>query len=311
MDAHSRRPVVRVIGIVLAMLAAVAAVGGSAAATMTDAPAGVGDKVDPTVSAAFDSQEEATFWVVLRDRANLSRAATMKDDNGRGRFVVDELHGVADRSQAGLRGLLRSRKATFTPFWIANAISVTGDRTLMAEIARRPEVAQILAPVVHHVPEPAPRDAELAANAIAWGITNIQADRVWSELGVRGEGIVVANIDTGVDFDHPALVGKYRGNLGGGTFDHNYNWFDPSPSARRRHRATTTTTARTRWGPWSATTAQGNQIGVAPGAQFIAAKGCETSRLLGRRLAGVGPVDLGPDRPRAAPTRDRICAPTS
>jgi hypothetical protein len=113
------------------MVAAVAAVGGTAAATMSDSPAGVGDKVDPTVSAAFDAQEEATFWVVLRDRANLRPAATMRSDDARGRFVVDELHGVADRSQGGLRGLLRSRKATFTPFWIANAIRVTGDRTLM------------------------------------------------------------------------------------------------------------------------------------------------------------------------------------
>src|SRR3982074_2100806 len=64
--------------------------------------------------------------------------------------------------------------------------------------------------------------------AVEWGLTNIEAPRVWNEFGVRGEGIVVASIDTGVQFDHPAVVGKYRGNNGGGTFDHNYNWFDPS-----------------------------------------------------------------------------------
>ena len=160
MDAHLRRPVVLAIGIVLAISATVAAVGGSAAATLTESPVGVGDKVDPAVSAAFDSKDEATFWVLLHDRANLRSAATMANHDARGRFVVDELHGVADRSQAGLRSLLRGRNATFTPFWIANAISVTGDRTLMTEIARRPEVARILAPVVYHMPEPAPGDTE-------------------------------------------------------------------------------------------------------------------------------------------------------
>src|SRR5438093_351637 len=65
-------------------------------------------------------------------------------------------------------------------------------------------------------------------NAVEWGIAAIHADQVWSTFGVRGEGIVVANIDTGVDYTHPALVGKYRGNTGGGTFNHNYNWFDPA-----------------------------------------------------------------------------------
>src|SRR5699024_2736147 len=63
-------------------------------------------------------------------------------------------------------------------------------------------------------------------NALEWGLSNINADDVWDQYGVHGEGIVVANIDTGVQYDHPALVNQYRGNNGDGTFDHNYNWFD-------------------------------------------------------------------------------------
>ena len=110
-------------------------------------------------------------------------------------------------------------------------------------------------------------------NAVEWGIANINADHVWSQFGVKGEGITVASIDTGVQFDHPALVNQYRGNNGDGTFDHNYNWFDPAGTCARPRRATTTATARTRWAPWSATTAR-NQIGVAPGAKWIAANGC-------------------------------------
>ena len=30
----------------------------------------------------------------------------------------------------------------------------------------------------------------------------------------------------GCTVHHPTLVNQYRGNLGGGVFDHNYNWFD-------------------------------------------------------------------------------------
>jgi subtilisin family serine protease len=49
---------------------------------------------------------------------------------------------------------------------------------------------------------------EPAINAVEWGVNAINANQVWSTFGLRGEGIVVANIDTGADFDHPALVGK-------------------------------------------------------------------------------------------------------
>ena len=65
------------------------------------------------------------------------------------------------------------------------------------------------------------------------GQINVNADDVWGEFGVTGEGITVANIDTGVQYDHPALVGKYRGNNGDGTFDHNYNWFNAAGSCSR------------------------------------------------------------------------------
>ena len=95
---------------------------------------------------------------------------------------------------------------------------------------------------------------------------------------IRGEGIVVGNVDTGVDFDHPALVGKYRGNLGGGNFNHNYNWFDPTfvcgspsttPCDNNNHGTHT-------MGTMVGDDGAGNQIGVAPGATWVAAKGCET-----------------------------------
>ena len=59
-----------------------------------------------------------------------------------------------------------------------------------------------------------------------WNIELVGAKRVWREFNIRGEGAVVAGFDTGVGFTHPALVDSYRGNQGG-TYDHNYNWFEP------------------------------------------------------------------------------------
>ena len=76
--------------------------------------------------------------------------------------------------------------------------------------------------------DPAVKDTTRSKpDAAEWNLNNIRAPEVWSTYGDRGEGIVVASIDTGVQYNHPALVNQYRGNIGGGTFNHNYNWFDP------------------------------------------------------------------------------------
>src|SRR2546430_2016763 len=73
----------------------------------------------------------------------------------------------------------------------------------------------ILAPRTFALPKPvATRVEAKGINTVEWGLQAIHADQVWSTFGVRGEGITVANVDTGVEYTHPAVVGKYRGNLG-------------------------------------------------------------------------------------------------
>jgi len=92
---------------------------------------------------------------------------------------------------------------------------------------------------------------------------------------------VVANVDTGVEYTHPALVRQYRGTTGDGAYDHNYNWYDPAavcgtgdsgPCDNVGHGTHTMGTMVGDDGDPGE-----NQIGVAPHARWIAAKGCESS----------------------------------
>jgi subtilisin family serine protease len=262
------------------------------------------DKVDPAVLSAVDGGGQTTFWAVLHEQADLSAAPAMKD-SARGRFVYDRLNSVANESQAGLRALLERQSASFKPFWIVNAIRIRGDATLLQTVAARPEVAEVIATRTYEIPKPVPGNGQPAVDAVEWGIDRIRADEVWSTFGDRGEGIIVANIDTGTQFNHPALVAQYRGNLGGGTFDHNYNWFDPSnvcgspslvPCDNNGHG---THTMGTMVGDDGGT----NQIGVAPHARFIAAKGCETNSCSDAALLAsaqwiLAPTDLAGQNPR-------------
>jgi len=266
-----------------------------------------GARIEPRVLEAIGASGEATFWVLLHERANLAPAYQLRNDEARGTFVYRKLREVASQSQAGLRSLLDAHGASYRPFWIVNAIRVTGGGALVRELAARPEVKAIQADRQYRLP-PVEVSAteEEHVDTVEWGIDRIRAPLVWSTFDVRGEGIVVANIDTGVQYDHPALVRQYRGNLGGGSFDHNYNWFDPShvcipanvPCDNAPHGTHVMGTMVGDDG-----TPGPNQIGVAPNARWIAAKGCEdVSCTLSALLASgewmLAPTDLAGGHPR-------------
>jgi subtilisin family serine protease len=284
------------------LAAAMLTVHAPAASAVADASA----QVDAQVVADLAANGTTEFFVYLDERPSLAGAAAISDRAARAQFVYDRLTTAAARSQAGVTALLRAQGAEFTSFWIANAILVTGDQALLNRLAAHPDVSSIgpneSVPLVEPVATSAAPDDTI--QAVEWGVANINADDVWAEFGVTGEGIVVANIDTGVQFNHPALVNQYRGNLGGGQFDHNYNWHDPSnvcgnpslaPCDNHGHGSHT-------MGTMVGDDGGTNQIGVAPGARWVAAKGCESSScsesaLLSSGQWMVAPTDLSGNNP--------------
>ena len=151
-----------------------------------------------------------------------------------------------------------------------------------------------------------------AAGDPEWGVEKIRADEAWVD-GVLGQGIVVANVDTGVEFTHPALIEQYRGNLGGGDFDHNYNWWDPTgicgdePCDNVGHGTHTMGTMVGGDGPGPFTP----DTGVAPGAQWMAAKGCEDFGCSDIALLSAGqfilePTDLAGENPDGSKRPDIV-----
>lgn len=262
----------------------------------------VAAKVDRKVTTRLAREGRASYWVFLDSKADLSGAARLRGKTEKAAHVHRTKTAHAERSQAGLRAMLTREGADFTPFWLVNAIRVTGDAELVGDLAVRTDVAEILADEPVEIPKPLPGETVPTTNATEWNIDRINAPRVWNELNVRGEGIVVANIDSGVDVTHPAVAASYRGRNGDGTLDHNYNWFDPAdvcptdaPCDNNNHG---THTMGTMIGSDGA-----NVIGVAPGARWIAAKGCETSgcsraSLLASGQWIVAPTDLDGANPR-------------
>ncbi|MFB6393155.1 S8 family serine peptidase [Polymorphospora lycopeni] len=263
-------------------------------------------QVNPELAAELAREGSTEFTVYLKERAQLGGAARLSTSDARAAETYRQLTDTASRTQRGLRAELDERKVPYQAFWIANALRVTGDKALVDLIAARPEVESIEPARTYELVEPernAPTADRSGTNAVEWNITNVEAPRVWSEYGVRGEGVVIGSIDSGAQFDHPALVNSYRGNLGNGTFDHNYNWFDPSnvcpgdvPCDNNDHGTHT-------MGTMTGDDGEANQIGVAPGAKWMTAKGCESRSCSDAALLASGqwmlaPTDLNGQNPR-------------
>ncbi len=268
-----------------------AAVALVAAVTSSDAvgqrvggnPVNIANKIAPWVVEQTAYAQQAEFFVVLADQADLSPAANLPTKTEKGRFVYQTLWDKAQNTQGPILQWLRERNIEHQSFYIVNAILVKGTREIAAALAARPDVARVEGnPHIHNdLPQPGPvEESPLqpgAPKTIEPGIVYTHAPDVWA-LGFKGETIVVASADTGVRWTHNALKPHYRG-WDGVNANHNLNWHDSihdsvgnpcgndsqQPCDDFFHGSHTTGTAI---GDDGGT----NQIGMAPGAKWIACR---------------------------------------
>jgi serine protease AprX len=238
------------------------------------------NRIAPWVMEHTANGQEAEFFVVLSDQADLSAAETLPTKAEKGRFVYQTLQSKAQTTQDSILQWLRDRAIEHRSFYIVNAILVKGTRELAEALAARPEVARVEGnPLIHNdLPQPGPVEEARAypqvPETIEPGINYTHAPQVWA-LGFTGQNIVIASADTGVRWTHNALKPHYRG-WDGTAANHNYNWHDsihnssgnpcgndsPFPCDDFFHGSHTTGTAIGDDGA-------GNQIGMAPGAKWI------------------------------------------
>jgi subtilisin family serine protease len=227
----------------------------------------------------------ADVIVTLPGYPDLSPSRALRTKREKTRFVVRALQTHAERAQARLRADLAARGLDFFSLWITNQIVVRRvDRPTLRWLGTRSDVIHVDLDertrglvnnqTQHWRPKSyATLTFPYSPTTIEWGVQRVNAPQVWA-MGYTGQGIVVANLDTGVRWDHDALKLHYRG-WNGVTVTHDYHWFDAAPEDGNPpsltpvdlngHGTHTTGTAVGDDG-------MGNQIGVAPGAQWIACR---------------------------------------
>jgi serine protease AprX len=202
-------------------------------------------------------RDEIAVIISLADRVD-PRAYESSDRSARDTRLARALIAKARATQPAHRVFLQNLGArNVRELWVTNAIAATVPARVVPQLASRPGIARVSLDSTLQ----APATTTGVAAAPEWNLDAVQAPALWA-LGHTGAGIVVANMDTGVDAAHPDLAGKWRGGSN--------SWFDPhsqhaSPYDRHGHGTQT-------MGLIVGGAAGGTAIGMAPDARWIAVK---------------------------------------
>ena len=242
-------------------------------------------EIDPAFHAKIEGlggREMVKAMVMMAEKVDLDALnseliASQATRQVRHERVVRALQEMTLRTQPDVRRSLEEARSRgevqrFHPYWVSNVIGVTATVDFIYRLSQRPDVGVIYEDRVipldktfrlseeGEAPPIVPMDVEP-------GVTSMRADSLW-RAGITGDGVLVCNLDTGVNGNHPALADRWRGNDPGVTPQE--AWFDPYnnsifPVDDGNH-GTGTMGCMTGVDPVS-----GDTIGVAPGAKWIAA----------------------------------------
>jgi serine protease AprX len=221
------------------------------------------DPVLQATLAAAPPDAQLTFLIRLKDKADMRRGRTGTREQ-RQREVITELRAKAAVTQGSIRLNLdilgrQSRVTNIRPLWVLNAVSVTATPDVFAAIANRPDV-ESMTPDDISIVTVASSSLTSTMGTLSAEVT--QSSNMWN-LGYTGQGVVVADLDTGVDLSHPDLTSKWRGGTN--------SWYDPygqhptTPTDFSGHGTATTGTIVAGGG-------SGATLGSAPDAKWIAAR---------------------------------------
>lgn len=170
--------------------------------------------IDPLLSeemARRNDDEKINVIVIMKsqyDRAQMNRQANyFATRSERREFVVNELKAFAEATQFDLRLSLdemRRNDMTTEPtvLWMANALGLSANKAAIADLARRNDIEIIGYDIERNwIPDGEEATPASATREITPNVTQVGANQVW-DLGYTGEGIVVAVIDTGVNYNH-------------------------------------------------------------------------------------------------------------
>ena len=143
----------------------------------------------PSAETGQMTNESSKYWFVEFPTAPLA--------DGSSAAAVDS-DGAAFRQEAKSEGASYKERMQFKTLW--NGVSIEANSGAMAKIGQFASVKAVYPVQTHGIPVTTKVSPDLATALAMTG-----ADIAQNELGLTGDGIKVAVMDTGIDYDHPDL----------------------------------------------------------------------------------------------------------
>ncbi len=217
-------------------------------------------EITPELMTAIESagvDEEFAIIIKLNDKINHRKFKKLRKALRRAK-ILKSLKQKANQSQVILQSFLKKNKARkLRKLWLINGIATTAKSSVIKRLAKQAGIAEIRqdqAITLSGAAIPAGTPSE-------WNIQMTGAETLWT-LGYQGQGVVVADMGTGADLNHPDLAPSFRG---GGN-----SWFDPNGEHSQPYDANGHGTQTL--GIIAGQAASGTAIGMAPESLWIAAK---------------------------------------
>lgn len=229
--------------------------------------------------------------IVLKKQINsnnlMSNARLIVDKDSRRDFVVNELKTFSRNTQQNVLSELNtlsksSGVKSINPLWISNVINCYATPAAIKELSKNKDIASIdydetrklistqkddLARI-ENKPETGAQIPEInylsKSREITTNVTKVNADDAWS-MGYTGDGVLVALIDTGVNYNHYDIRNRMWINSSYPNHGYDFASNDNDPMDDAGHGSHC---AGTIAGDGSA----GSQTGAAPGAKIMALK---------------------------------------
>ena len=206
------------------------------------------------------------------DDAQLSRKTQNMTKSQRRDFVIQERMAFCQESQQNVMDFLDGLKGEVSgieQYWAFNGFRCDASESVIAQLEKRTDVSYVYRDEVRKmVPEMVEAKAAETRD-IAWHVSKVNAPAVWNyngSTGYNGDGVIVAVVDSGVDYNHVDIAGSMWD--GGSEFPHHgYDCVsnDNDPMDEYCHG---THVAGIIAGQGNA----GTQTGIAPGAKIMAVR---------------------------------------
>ena len=192
--------------------------------------------IDPELQTILNQKNDEKISINIIFKAQLDRADLKErsnqylDKETKRQAVIKELKNFSAETQHEVLSMIKSSESknevtNVVSHWLTNAITCTATKDVIEELAKRDDILLIgyngdRNALLGEVNGEAVRaDKEITENVV-----QVNAPKVW-DLGYTGKDVLVAILDTGVNYEHPDLADHL---WDGGTQypNHGYNSYD-------------------------------------------------------------------------------------